>query len=255
VIARPYDHGLVLLRNRGDYDQGIGAETAVTVTLPRPMQPVDPGGGIGAAVTGLELRNGQGAILYDPSVPVSILSFRARREGAAAVLEWEVGSVEERGEFLIDRRIPGGERIRIASVPGTATPRQTYLDPVAPGGGAVYWLGVSTRGGDRFWSGPAVLEGAPDRLPFAVDPGRPNPFRGATRIGFRIPGAGPVRLDILDVAGRRVAVLLDRPLETGDHEVSWDGRDRRGQAVPAGVYYARLVTHAGTVSRRLIRIP
>ena len=70
VKARRYERGLVVLRNRGDWNQGIEAETAVAVKLPAPLVPVDPNGKIGLAVQEIRLRNGQGAILLgDPGRP------------------------------------------------------------------------------------------------------------------------------------------------------------------------------------------
>jgi hypothetical protein len=63
VKARRYEHGLVVLRNRGDWDEGIEPETAVTVPLPAPMAPVAPSGRIGTVVQEIRLRNGGAALL------------------------------------------------------------------------------------------------------------------------------------------------------------------------------------------------
>ena len=63
VMARRYENGFALVRNRADWDQGLGQETAVTVKLPFPMTPVDASGRIGAPVNEVEIRNGEGAIV------------------------------------------------------------------------------------------------------------------------------------------------------------------------------------------------
>jgi hypothetical protein len=68
VKARRYDNGLVILRNRGDWNEGIEPETAVTVSLPGPLAPVSAQGKIGKAVAEVSLRNGQGAVFLG-SVP------------------------------------------------------------------------------------------------------------------------------------------------------------------------------------------
>jgi flagellar hook assembly protein FlgD len=49
-----------------------------------------------------------------------------------------------------------------------------------------------------------------------------------------------VQLKIFDPAGRLVATLVDRHEEAGRHAVVWDGRDRAGRAVAAGVYLYRM---------------
>jgi hypothetical protein len=67
VKARNYENGLVALRNRGNWNQGIEPETAVTIELPSPLAPVSPEGRIARATGRISLRNGQGAILLgDP---------------------------------------------------------------------------------------------------------------------------------------------------------------------------------------------
>jgi len=79
IYARDYDNGLVLLRNRGNWNQGIEPETAVPVPLPSPLAPVSPEGEIGTAVTTISLRNGTGAILLgDPGRHRSRPSVRDR---------------------------------------------------------------------------------------------------------------------------------------------------------------------------------
>jgi hypothetical protein len=83
--------------------------------------------------------------------------------------------------------------------------------------------------------GPA---GAPARL--ALEPPRPNPTRGPLALRFALPARAAVRLDVLDVAGRRVRELLRSELDPGVHDAAWDGRDRSGGRAPAGVYFVRL---------------
>ncbi len=82
----------------------------------------------------------------------------------------------------------------------------------------------------------------------------PEPSRGTTVLRFSLPAAGPARLDILDVAGRRVRRLVDGARSAGRHEVAWDGTDSTGRLVPAGAYFARLdcATHVRT--RRFVRL-
>ncbi len=70
----------------------------------------------------------------------------------------------------------------------------------------------------------------------------PNPFNPATRLAFSLPSDGPVRVEVLDLRGRRVALLHQGPLAAGRHELEWRGRDAAGQAVPGGVYLASIQT-------------
>jgi flagellar hook assembly protein FlgD len=49
-----------------------------------------------------------------------------------------------------------------------------------------------------------------------------------------------------------VATLVAERREAGQYQVNWDGRDSGGQAVRAGMYYARLVTPEGRFTRTLV---
>ncbi len=82
----------------------------------------------------------------------------------------------------------------------------------------------------------------------------PNPFNPATTIAFDLAQAGPARLVIYDVAGRRVAQIHDGDLPIGRHEFRWNGRDQAGRAVAAGVYLARLTADGRQLNQRLALI-
>ncbi|MEZ4387125.1 MAG: FlgD immunoglobulin-like domain containing protein [Candidatus Krumholzibacteriia bacterium] len=69
-----------------------------------------------------------------------------------------------------------------------------------------------------------------------LTPAWPNPFNPQTVLAFTMPVAGHVRATVLDLRGREVAVLVDGERPAGRHEVRWDGRDRRGRALPSGTY-------------------
>jgi hypothetical protein len=88
---------------------------------------------------------------------------------------------------------------------------------------------------------------------FALEPARPNPARGPARFQFSLPRAAPVRLSVLDLQGREIAVLAEGIRAAGRHTVEWSGRSGRG-AVPTGLYLVRLVTPGGTFLRRLVII-
>jgi hypothetical protein len=78
----------------------------------------------------------------------------------------------------------------------------------------------------------------------------PNPFAETATIRYTVP-AGPVRLVIFDVLGRRVRTLADRVHSAGTHTITWDGTDGNGRALSAGVYLYRLEAGSETLSRSL----
>lgn len=82
----------------------------------------------------------------------------------------------------------------------------------------------------------------------------PNPTSGPVTLRFSVPVECAVRLEIVDVTGRRVARLVDHPLAAGTHVARWDGRDDGGRVLPAGVYLARLRTPTLAATARIARV-
>ncbi|MDH3196686.1 MAG: T9SS type A sorting domain-containing protein [Candidatus Krumholzibacteria bacterium] len=80
----------------------------------------------------------------------------------------------------------------------------------------------------------------------------PNPFASRAVIAYTLPAASPVDLRIYDARGRLVATLEEGWRPGGGHRATWDGRDTRGGPVPSGVYFCRLETATGAITRRLV---
>ena len=80
-----------------------------------------------------------------------------------------------------------------------------------------------------------------------LEPPFPNPSSGATsvRFAFRLPEAGPARLDVFDIRGRRVAEVPARDYPSGSHSV---GLPVRG--IAPGYYRVRLSDSQGRQSSR-----
>lgn len=69
----------------------------------------------------------------------------------------------------------------------------------------------------------------------------PSPARAGSAVTLRLamPAPGGARIELLDVSGRRVAVLRGSAGAPGVLVMRWDGRDAAGRNVPAGIYFAR----------------
>jgi flagellar hook capping protein FlgD len=83
----------------------------------------------------------------------------------------------------------------------------------------------------------------------------PNPFNPQTTIAFDLPQRAVASLRIYDVSGRLVRELIaGDELAQGAHSVSWNGRNDRGQALAAGVYFYRLQAGEYLATRRMALI-
>jgi hypothetical protein len=83
----------------------------------------------------------------------------------------------------------------------------------------------------------------------------PNPIVSSAGLSYLLPKRGRVRIGVEDVAGREVAVLLDREEATGPHLAHWDGTGARGARLPAGVYFVRLAFGGREEARKVILAP
>src|SRR5262249_16875285 len=67
---------------------------------------------------------------------------------------------------------------------------------------------------------------------------RPNPSRAAVTLRFAAPKDEETDVAIYDLAGRRGRLLSRGVLRAGEQQLTWDGRNDRGEPVPSGLYFA-----------------
>ena len=60
----------------------------------------------------------------------------------------------------------------------------------------------------------------------------PNPFDNVTNINLSIQQDQHIRIDVLDINGKLVATIADKPFTMGDYQLQWDG-----SRYPAGIYH------------------
>jgi plastocyanin len=82
----------------------------------------------------------------------------------------------------------------------------------------------------------------------------PNPVQGRTALQFRLTERSHATMDIVDVLGRRVRSLHEGAMGAGVHTVAWTGDDDSGRPVPAGMYFARLITDRETRVTKLFMV-
>jgi len=70
---------------------------------------------------------------------------------------------------------------------------------------------------------------------FALEANHPNPFNPTTQISYALPEASAVTLEVFDVSGRKVSVLVKKSQEQGWHYATFDGG-----TLPSGIYIYRI---------------
>ncbi len=107
-------------------------------------------------------------------------------------------------------------------------------------------INITSSGGGTSVENPATP------LTFAVLQNVPNPFNPMTVISYQLPESARVTIEVYNVAGKRVRVLVDERQEPGYKSTIWDGTNDSGHKVASGVYLYRV--HAGdrVVDKRMV---
>lgn len=83
----------------------------------------------------------------------------------------------------------------------------------------------------------------------------PNPFNPSTTIKFTIPSVETLyraslqqtKLVVYDILGREIKTLLNKPMQSGEYEIEFDGSD-----LPSGVYFYRLASGNFSETRKMV---
>ena len=74
---------------------------------------------------------------------------------------------------------------------------------------------------------------------YALHQNYPNPFNPSTVIRYDLPKASKVKLEVFNILGQRIAVLIDGIKPAGNKQVIWDANN-----ISSGVYIYRIVAKA-----------
>jgi photosystem II stability/assembly factor-like uncharacterized protein len=83
----------------------------------------------------------------------------------------------------------------------------------------------------------------------------PNPFNSTTNINFKLADESEVKLILYDVLGNEVSRLIEERKPPGVHQVRVDFNNssaKWNRGIANGIYYCRLLTQRGTVTKPLI---
>ena len=82
---------------------------------------------------------------------------------------------------------------------------------------------------------------------FALFQNYPNPFNPSTVIRYAIPTDVQVRLEVYDISGRRIPLLVDETQKAGYHEIRFDG-----SGLASGTYFYRIQAGDFSATRKFI---
>jgi photosystem II stability/assembly factor-like uncharacterized protein len=97
--------------------------------------------------------------------------------------------------------------------------------------------------------------GSPSITAPTLAPVVPNPARERLEVRWALPRAASVSVEVVDVSGRRVALLAEGPAAPGAHAATWDRRAGGARRAAAGVYFVRLAGDGVVRTRKVVLLP
>ncbi len=79
----------------------------------------------------------------------------------------------------------------------------------------------------------------------------PNPFNPSTQVSFTLERETHAVLEIFDVQGKKILRLADGVFPEGTHRLTWNGTDAQGSPVGSGLYFYKLKTLEGSLTRKM----
>jgi hypothetical protein len=90
---------------------------------------------------------------------------------------------------------------------------------------------------------------------FELSQNFPNPFNPVTSIQYTVSGSHNdihASLKIYNILGQQVRKLVDEPQKPGSYQVSWNGKDDRGNDVSSGIYFYTLTAGNYRNTRKMV---
>lgn len=96
------------------------------------------------------------------------------------------------------------------------------------------------------WTGITSVKEVAGEVPgtFALHQNYPNPFNPNTIIRFSVPTSGLVKIKVYDLLGNTVAEVVNREMNKGSYEVSFDGKN-----LSSGIYFYEMTS--GNFSQKM----
>lgn len=205
------------------------------------------------------------SLLTNP-LPVELASFGTRSAGQGfdeyAVLSWTTATERENNGFYIERRFVRGisedvqtdstwNEIAFLKGQGFSTEPVTYTfedKSLQTAGKYEYRLIQEDYDGTKTTFDEIEFQFAsPHKAGLFAN--YPNPFNPTTTIPYTVAAKGDVRMEVFNVLGQRVRILVNQELAPGRYSANFDAR-----TLSSGVYFLRMVTNGEVFTRKMLLV-
>jgi len=78
-------------------------------------------------------------------------------------------------------------------------------------------------------------------------PAFPNPFNPNTTIQYNVKDSESISLEVIDVSGRVVEILVEDIIKPGYHEITWNASNQ-----PSGIYFVKLTSGEKSKTQKIL---
>ncbi len=190
------------------------------------------------------------------ALPVELASFEVTRSNVNVTMNWETATELNNYGFEVERASlstateKNYEKIGFVEGNGNSNSVKSYsfIDSKPVEGKAVYRLKQIDLDGKYEYSKEIEVSYQIVKE-FALAQNYPNPFNPTTNISFKLAESGKVSVKIFNAIGQEVAELVNKTMEAGSHEVTFNASE-----LPSGAYFCRMNAGGFTKTSKMLLI-
>ena len=186
-------------------------------------------------------------------LPVELIAFGSRKADNGIELFWKTASEQNNEGFQIERRRDSEtwQTIGFVRGKGTTTEQQSYTFVDEQASGKLFYRlkQIDFNGAFEYSAVIEVNLTAPEK--YDLSQNYPNPFNPTTTITYQLPIASEVRLDVFDILGRKVAMLVNARQQAGNYLLNFDAAS---YSLTSGVYFYRLQAGRFVETRKMMLV-
>ncbi|MDZ7724949.1 MAG: T9SS type A sorting domain-containing protein [candidate division KSB1 bacterium] len=190
---------------------------------------------------------------FEQVIPVELAAFSVTQSVDGVLLTWQTATETNNYGFQIQRA--GASQADwqvIGFVPGAGTSsaakEYSFLDTV-PASDRSYYYRLKQVDTDGSFEYSPVREFKAVPHEFALQQNFPNPFNPQTTISYELKKETHVTLEVYDLLGKRIQVLIDRTMPAGSHHITLNASQ-----MSAGTYFYKMSTGPYTKIRKMTLI-
>lgn len=184
-------------------------------------------------------------------LPVELLDFDGRTDDSVPVLTWSTASETQNAGFHIERRESESRWKAVGFIDGAGTTAEPqtyqYRDESLPFGAdkPSYRLRQVDYDGSSTYSSEIIIKRSPPSA-LVLHGAFPNPARSQITLRYEVVKAGPIRVELFNILGKKVRTVLSGKQTSGRHEQVVDV-----SRLASGAYFLRLTSDGDTKVKKL----